>query len=100
MQGAAESWLQLTGPLKGGHSSWHHWPLTSRYGSAHLPQVSLIDLRLSKPEAGKWLSAEMMMEAVMARLEAGAVLVISEPPRLCADDGLRRLWSQADLSSM
>ena len=69
MQGAAESWLQLTGPLRG-HSSWHHWPLTSRYGSAHLPQVSLIDLRLSKPEAGKWLSAEMM-EAVMARLEAG-----------------------------
>ena len=105
-----ESWIHAgsggelasaDGSSEGGHSSWHHWPLTSRYGSAHLPQVSLIDLRLSKPEAGKWLSAEMM-EAVMARLEAGeqSLLFLNRrgyaPMTVCGDCGHRLICHQCD----
>ena len=83
------------------HTGWHHWPLTSRYGSAHLPQVSLVDLRLSKPEAGKWLSAEMM-EAVTARLEAGeqSLLFLNRrgyaPMTVCGDCGHRLTCHQCD----
>ena len=83
------------------HTGWHHWPLTSRYGSAHLPQVSLVDLRLSKPEAGKWLSAEMM-EAVTARLEAReqSLLFLNRrgyaPMTVCGDCGHRLTCHQCD----
>ena len=105
-----ESWIhagcggQLAsadGASAAAHTGWHHWPLTSRYGSAHLPQVSLIDLRLSKPEAGKWLSAELM-DAVTARLTAGeqSLLFLNRrgyaPMTVCGDCGHRMTCHQCD----
>lgn len=80
---------------------WHHWPLTSRYGSAHLPQVSLVDLRLSKPDPGKWLSAEVL-DAVTARWQAGeqSLLFLNRrgyaPMTVCADCGHRLTCHQCD----
>ena len=80
---------------------WHHWSLTSRYGRANLPRVSLIDLRLSKPGVGKWLSPELMA-AVTARLEAGeqSLLFLNRrgyaPMTVCSSCGHRLTCYQCD----
>ncbi len=80
---------------------WYHWRLTSRYGQANLPQVSLIDLRLSKPEAGKWLSSELLA-AVTKRLEAGeqSLLFLNRrgyaPMTVCSSCGHRLTCHQCD----
>ena len=83
------------------NADWYHWPLVSRFGQAHLPQVSLIDLRLSRPETGKWLSSELMDE-VKARLEAGeqSLLFLNRrgyaPMTVCGDCGYRLTCHQCD----
>ena len=81
--------------------NWYHWRLTGRYGQASLPQVSLIDLRLSKPEAGKWLSPELLA-AVTTRLEAGeqSLLFLNRrgyaPMTVCSSCGNRLTCHQCD----
>ena len=80
---------------------WYHWGLTSRYGQANLPKVSLIDLRLSKPEVGKWLSSELLA-AITARLEAGeqSLLFLNRrgyaPMTVCSSCGYRLTCHQCD----
>ena len=80
---------------------WYHWGLTSRYGQANLPKVSLIDLRLSKPEVGKWLSSELLV-AITARLEAGeqSLLFLNRrgyaPMTVCSSCGYRLTCHQCD----
>ena len=99
--GCGETISAVEGRTAAGQTGWYHWPLKSRYGSAHLPDVSLIDLRLSKPEAGKWLSAEVM-EAVTERLEAGeqSLLFLNRrgyaPMTVCGDCGHRLTCHQCD----
>ena len=82
-------------------SNWYHWSLTSRYGQAHLPKVKLIDLRLSNPNSGRWLSSELL-DAVKARLRAGeqSLLFLNRrgyaPMTVCCSCGHRLTCHQCD----
>ncbi len=39
---------------------WYYWKLEQRYGNAKLPEISLIDLRKSKPSKNCWLAPEIV----------------------------------------
>ena len=75
--------------------------LTSRYGSARLPKVALIDMRRDGPEDGRWLSPALV-EAATARLSAGeqTLLFINRrgyaPLTLCRRCGHRMKSPHAD----
>lgn len=68
--------------------------LASRFGAARLPKISLIDMRHSGPEDGRWLSPALV-EAVTKRLAAGeqSLLFINRrgyaPLTLCRKCGHR-----------
>jgi len=105
-----ESWIHagcagiqptISETLQAASQDWYHWRLTSRYGQANLPHVRLIDLRLSKPEAGKWLSSELLA-AVTTRLVAGeqSMLFLNRrgyaPMTVCSSCGHRLTCHQCD----
>lgn len=75
--------------------------LSSRYGAARLPTVSLIDMRTDGPEEGRWLS-QKLAAAVDARLSAGeqSLLFINRrgyaPLTLCRRCGHRMKSPHAD----
>ena len=73
---------------------YRHIKLEQRYKAARLPDIAAIDMRVSPPERGKWLSP-VLVEAVaetLAARRAGAA--VSEPPRLCAGHRLPELRLQ------
>ncbi len=80
---------------------WHYWQLTARYGSATLPKVSLIDMRIHRTTSGKWLS-EPLVNAISERLAAQqqTLLFLNRrgyaPMSLCDACGHRRACHQCD----
>jgi primosomal protein N' (replication factor Y) len=67
--------------------------LSARHGAAQLPDIDLIDMRQTPPEAGRWLSPPLIkaMAVTLAARRAGHA--VPEPPGLCAArpvQGLRR----------
>ena len=93
----AASTLPVLEPLP----HWHYWQLTARYGSATLPKVSLIDMRLNRTPAGKWLS-DPLITAISERLKAQeqSLLFLNRrgyaPMSLCNACGHRRACHQCD----
>lgn len=75
--------------------------LTARYGSARLPAISLIDLRKTPPENGRWLSPPLVA-GVDARLAAGeqTLLFINRrgyaPLTICRKCGARMKAPHSD----
>ena len=67
-----ESWVNAGAARQAnsGHKDWHQHLLTSRFGAASLPEIQLVDMRLSRPPRGRWLSAELQ-EALKQTLSAG-----------------------------
>lgn len=75
--------------------------LSTRYGRASLPKISLIDLRADPPEQGRWLSPPLI-GAVNARLKSGeqSLLFINRrgyaPLTICRRCGHRMKSPYAD----
>ena len=58
--------------LRNAETGRYHWlKLTARHGAARLPEIGLVDLRETPPEAGRWLSPPLVtaMGETLARGE-------------------------------
>ena len=47
---------------------YHHWRLQDRAGGAHLPDITMVDLKQDRPPAGRWLS-DPLIKAIAQNLE-------------------------------
>ncbi len=97
-----ESWVNagVARQDSAGHKDWHQHILSSRFGSASLPDVQLVDMRLSRPPRGQWLSQDLQ-EALKQTLAAGEQsLLFLNPARLCPGNFVFIMWSSSGLSSM
>jgi len=86
--------------LRNAETGRYHWlKLTARHGAARLPEIGLVDLRETPPEAGRWLSPPLVaaMGETLGRGEqvllflnrrgyAPLVLCKACGQRLCAPD--------------
>ena len=98
-----ESWVNAGAARqdKAGHKDWHQHILSSRFGQASLPAVQLVDMRLSRPPPGHWLSPDLQ-EALKVTLEAGqqSLLFLNRrgyaPVTLCSSCGHRLACHQCD----
>ena len=98
-----ESWVNAGAARQAnsGHKDWHQHLLTSRFGAASLPEIQLVDMRLSRPPRGRWLSAELQ-EALKQTLSAGeqSLLFLNRrgyaPVTLCSSCGHRLACHQCD----
>ena len=98
-----ESWVNagVARQDSAGHKDWHQHILSNRFGSASLPDVHLVDMRLSRPPRGQWLSQELQ-EAVKQTLAAGeqSLLFLNRrgyaPVTLCSSCGHRLACHQCD----
>ncbi|MGB1472973.1 MAG: primosomal protein N' [Candidatus Puniceispirillaceae bacterium] len=98
-----ESWVNAGAARQAnsGHKDWHQHLLTSRFGAASLPEIQLVDMRLSRPPRGHWLSAELQ-EALKQTLSAGeqSLLFLNRrgyaPVTLCSSCGHRLACHQCD----
>ena len=98
-----ESWVNAGAARQdeAGHKDWHQHILSSRFGQASLPEVKLVDMRLSRPPRGHWLSPDLQ-EALKATLEAGqqSLLFLNRrgyaPVTLCSSCGHRLACHQCD----
>ncbi|MGZ5916519.1 MAG: primosomal protein N' [Methyloceanibacter sp.] len=76
------------------HGRYHHVRLKQRYMNAGLPDIAAIDMRVSPPERGRWLSP-VLVEAVEQTLARGeqALLFLNRrgyaPVTLCRKCGFR-----------
>ena len=50
-----ESWVNAGQGEKDIPARYQHWRLADRVGDAHLPQITMIDLKKDRPPAGRWL---------------------------------------------
>ena len=98
-----ESWVNsgAAKQVNSGHKDWHQHLLTCRFGTASLPEIQLVDMRLSRPLRGHWLSAELQ-EALKQTLSAGeqSLLFLNRrgyaPVTLCSSCGHRLACHQCD----
>lgn len=96
-----ESWVRATGEGGAQHKDWHYWPLSHRFGMSKLPQVDLVDLRLNRPEAGKWISPQIK-DKITHQLSAGrqSLLFLNRrgyaPMTVCSGCGYRMACHQCD----
>ena len=99
---SVESWVRATDSSLGQQQKhWHHWQLSSRFGNAELPQVSLIDLRLSPPPMGRWISPELEKHLGYALTQHTQSLLFLNrrgyaPMTLCTSCGYRMACHQCD----
>jgi len=98
-----ESWINAGGgsEIAPRHPDWHHHVLTQRFGGAKLPAMNLIDMRLSRPISGQWLSAELK-DRLARNFQAGeqSLLFLNRrgyaPMTICASCGYRLACHQCD----
>ena len=64
-----ESWVNAGQGDKDIPARYQHWRLADRVGDAHLPQITMIDLKKDRPPAGRWLSDPLIkaIEATLAK---------------------------------
>lgn len=80
---------------------WHHHLLPNRYGGAHLPEITVVDMRKSRPGHGKWISSDLITQ-IAARLEAKeqSLLFLNRrgyaPMTVCEECGHRLACHQCD----
>ncbi|MFZ1069259.1 MAG: primosomal protein N', partial [Methyloceanibacter sp.] len=76
------------------HGRYRHVKLEQRYKAARLPDITAIDMRVSPPERGKWLSP-VLVEAVSETLKRGeqALLFLNRrgyaPVTVCRNCGFK-----------
>jgi len=100
---ALESWVNAgaASSLSAGHPRWHHHVLDTRFGAARLPDIQLIDMRLSRPPRGQWLSPDLV-QALSDTLTAGdqSLLFLNRrgyaPMTVCGACGHRLCCHQCD----
>lgn len=98
---SVESWVKATDKQHFPSTDWYHWTLRSRFGAASLPEVKLVDLRLSKPERGKWISP-LLEEKLRHALDKNtqSLLFLNRrgyaPMSICSDCGHRLCCHQCD----
>ncbi|MEC8743978.1 MAG: replication restart helicase PriA [Candidatus Puniceispirillaceae bacterium] len=96
-----ESWVRASGEAGTPHKDWHYWALSSRFGTSQLPQVGLVDVRLDRPESGKWISPPLNA-SIKQQLLAGrqSLLFLNRrgyaPMTVCGDCGHRLTCHQCD----
>ena len=96
-----ESWVRASGEAGTPHKDWHYWALSSRFGTSQLPQVGLVDVRLDRPESGKWISPPLNA-SIKQQLLAGrqSLLFLNRrgyaPMTVCGDCGHRLACHQCD----
>gem|GEM_PF-36700 len=96
-----ESWVRASGGGGTPQKDWHYWPLSHRFGKSKLPQVKLVDLRLNRPEAGKWISPQIK-DKIASQLLAGrqSLLFLNRrgyaPMTVCSGCGYRIACHQCD----
>lgn len=96
-----ESWVRTTDKDISPSKDWYHWVLSSRFGTASLPVVNVIDLRLSRPPKGRWISPELEEKLKSAfEQKTQSLLFLNRrgyaPMTLCNQCGYRLSCHQCD----